>query len=877
MTKTPLQRKPVSRVPVQKSNIPTDQEYRKSFSTCNLSTSNNDVVPASTENSRPPSILYTNETLTTNSTASNDFFISDHITQISTLKDKKITSLEQPGGFKRSNSQYKAPVTQHRRAYSLMRPRQRKNTVIDPHNFMVNNNNNQEAKIKWVNSVKKSQLHTLKSVEQLPDSKILDFSYNELINEVAPTDFSLKTKSDNSLDEKLRIVQSSFRLLEGSTKASLQPPQFYVDILKLYVARKKLESNTPLSSVGLRGVQILESISRTLSRQPELFEILAELKGNAPSFTTTWTQGFLELGGFEILFHILKTVQLKKDRKTKHLEIELSIVRVLRHLIVQEGPRRLLKIFTNTENIQVVVNILDHPTIVAHTCFAELLLSVVTLGNDGLESVHQAFQKLKEKYKEPRTYCTFISLLRKVVQGRGVFGTDVGARKWSGADIFGSGDKSSTKIKDQREDIIEFVTTFVALLRYMTEYTADLVARIHLRNTFNSCGLNEIFQTIKTFSDDYQDACNHIEEFESAAEMDLTEFASNSEFRFEYDPLDPLAIVYNLQSNLVNEEESWRSVVSILQTMSLSLKIHDKSYRKLMFGVISEVVSQLILDQRGFCSESRSFAQIDVAKLGEKQAKKQIEQVESEKSKLEKKLEEAHEKIRNHDKETADTIESLKARHAEQLMNLQSELANITQQVKEKESEEINATEESQSNDDPTTAVSQTSDQNISMATSTSILGLPPPPPPLPDAPRPSIFKQKIVPAVKMKCLQWEKLSDRSIKSTIWEKINDPSKLEEEQKLLQKHGVFKELEENFAAKAAVSDKFNNGFAKNAAKVQILGSTVAQNVAIAIKQNKSATPETIKNAIIKMNEEILKENIIDSILSNYPDKTVVREK
>ncbi|KAJ1563584.1 hypothetical protein HK096_000338 [Nowakowskiella sp. JEL0078] len=295
--------------------------------------------------------------------------------------------------------------------------------------------------------------------------------------------------------------------------------------------------------------------------QPGIYEIVLDLKVGVAS-SLDWTVRFIELGGFELLFGTLS--KLQKDKKAKYLDLEMSIFRVIRHLLISEGSERRLTLLKNTKNKDVIVNLMDHPMMLAHTCFSEMLLSIVTLGKEGLNVVMGTFCRIKEKKYEPRPFCTFIALLRDVIKGLGIMGSSVHANK---------------KIIEQQEDVIEFVTTCIALLRYMVECTPDMLSRIHLRNMFNSCGLPSIFETLKNFSMDFKDVFKHIESYESAARIELCEFSDNMIEFAGFTSQDTDLSLKFIRENLNDDISSWESIVSILQSFAIAIKIHDISYR----------------------------------------------------------------------------------------------------------------------------------------------------------------------------------------------------------------------------------------------------------------------------------------------------------
>lgn len=149
---------------------------------------------------------------------------------------------------------------------------------------------------------------------------------------------------------------------------------------------------------------------------------------------------------------------------------------------------------------------------------------------------------------------------------------------------------------------------------------------------------------------------------------------------------------------------------------------------------------------------------------------------------------------------------------------------------------------------------------------------LPPPPPPPPlfsnlgnftiaiNQP-PESTKAKKIPKVPMKQICWTTLNSDNLKDTVWENIN------ENEVLFDLEDVEKMFTSNRPKKKPEENKQNNPIALNQ-KITLLSINRSKNISIALTKLKMSL-SAISDAVIKMDEGVLKLNTIASLLEACP--------
>ncbi|KAI9500030.1 hypothetical protein BX070DRAFT_196494 [Coemansia spiralis] len=169
---------------------------------------------------------------------------------------------------------------------------------------------------------------------------------------------------------------------------------------------------------------------------------------------------------------------------------------------------------------------------------------------------------------------------------------------------------------------------------------------------------------------------------------------------------------------------------------------------------------------------------------------------------------------------------------------------------------------------------------------------LPPPPPPLPGTagvpappPPPSAaflgtLRRKdllYVPKVKLKAMQWDKLSEQNVESSLWSKLEDRAGIEEKHVLdtLHRTGAFDHLEKLFAAKQAVDlfalreKRRKEREEKEKEEISVLDSKRAYSINIMLGMMKKYSFRDIRYGLLRMDTSIISENVLKQLLTFVP--------
>lgn len=154
-----------------------------------------------------------------------------------------------------------------------------------------------------------------------------------------------------------------------------------------------------------------------------------------------------------------------------------------------------------------------------------------------------------------------------------------------------------------------------------------------------------------------------------------------------------------------------------------------------------------------------------------------------------------------------------------------------------------------------------------------------PPPPPAPNFLDGALRRKELVyvPKVKLKALQWEKLNDQSVDSSLWSKLEEKAGLEERDVIdtLHHKGTFTQLERMFAAKQAVDifalreKRRKEREAKQQDEISVLDSKRAYNISIMLGMLKKLSFSDIRRALLKMDTEVITENTLKQLLTFVP--------
>ncbi|KAJ2572713.1 hypothetical protein GGH95_004096, partial [Coemansia sp. RSA 1836] len=133
------------------------------------------------------------------------------------------------------------------------------------------------------------------------------------------------------------------------------------------------------------------------------------------------------------------------------------------------------------------------------------------------------------------------------------------------------------------------------------------------------------------------------------------------------------------------------------------------------------------------------------------------------------------------------------------------------------------------------------------------------------------------VPKVKLKALQWDKLNDQNVETSLWSKLEDRAGLAEREVVdtLHANGAFESLERLFAAKQAVDvfalreKRRKEREEKALDEVTVLESKRSYNLNIMLGMLKKLTFADIRRALLRMDTAVISENLLKQLLSFVP--------
>ncbi|KAJ2193154.1 hypothetical protein GGH18_002643, partial [Coemansia sp. RSA 530] len=157
--------------------------------------------------------------------------------------------------------------------------------------------------------------------------------------------------------------------------------------------------------------------------------------------------------------------------------------------------------------------------------------------------------------------------------------------------------------------------------------------------------------------------------------------------------------------------------------------------------------------------------------------------------------------------------------------------------------------------------------------------GVPLPPPPMSNSFLGTLRRKELpyVPKVKLKALQWDKLNDQNVESSMWSKLEDRSGLKENDVMdtLHSTGTFTSLEKLFAAKQAVDifalreKRRKEREEKKLEEITVLDSKRSYDVNIMLGMMKKLTFRDIRRALLRMDTSVISDNMLKQLLTYVP--------
>ncbi|KAJ1680355.1 hypothetical protein EV182_000137 [Spiromyces aspiralis] len=135
----------------------------------------------------------------------------------------------------------------------------------------------------------------------------------------------------------------------------------------------------------------------------------------------------------------------------------------------------------------------------------------------------------------------------------------------------------------------------------------------------------------------------------------------------------------------------------------------------------------------------------------------------------------------------------------------------------------------------------------------------------------------RYVPKVKLKVLQWDKLSDTNVDNSLWANLHEKSGINEQELVdtLKTQGIFDRIEDLFAAKQAVDlhalreKKRKEKELQKAEEITVLDNKRSHHTNIMLRNLKKYSMVEIRHAILAMNTEIITETRLKQFLNFIP--------
>ena len=139
----------------------------------------------------------------------------------------------------------------------------------------------------------------------------------------------------------------------------------------------------------------------------------------------------------------------------------------------------------------------------------------------------------------------------------------------------------------------------------MIEIPIDISYRMHLRQEFTACGINEVFKVIRTWPpDEFPRILTQVTDVEDLSQLDLDEFIASMDFILDIDMEDPHHVLDALlksfeHSGPVASVEGSQYILSILKHLLIPTQVSDERIRLKYFAFVDTLVAQIGMDQKG--------------------------------------------------------------------------------------------------------------------------------------------------------------------------------------------------------------------------------------------------------------------------------------
>ncbi|KAI9209800.1 uncharacterized protein BJ171DRAFT_564305 [Polychytrium aggregatum] len=623
--------------------------------------------------------------------------------------------------------------------------------------------------------------------------------------------------------------------------------------------------------------------------------------------------------------------------KAKYIDNEHEVLKILK--LLANNKRGIEELLSNPHIAKTLILPLDSPTLLSRVYTTDLLLAIVTLEYPrGHQMVMGGFETLRQFRGDKLVFQRFVAMLEDIVMSRGLWGSNVGAKF---DEIEGLSLSLGDKRKEQlQREVNDYLISTISLIRYLVQVPPELEYRVYIRSQLLAAGFGRITKKLHTWAaSEFSGIMLHLQVIQDQFLLDQdTLFDQSVEGP---DRSSPVAVLKEISETVgTKDQETLEYLHSIMTSLLVTAKMTDESIRSDYFRIIDNVVSQVVLDG---CSFSPSFTdtyKISVQELIEGFA--ELREMNAVRSKL-KELEERNESaeaerqrwVKKTDTEYAiqsaslreelldkeatvntllkaihdlsDKYERFVLSHEKALQQISHEIEHFQVEspslIDSGSSSTVCVSEPAGSANTREASVSASVDAvqtGISSDTDASTapgnggtLPLPPPPPPpgfsgtfaalAPAIPR---RVQKCFPANDLKRLQWEKLPESAVSKTIWaRKLKLQTQVlalaDSLENTMQELGIFRDIEQEFAAKAKAAKKGTVSSNKEvmlgaeSTEICLIDGKRAQNIMIMLGSLRQFSPAELCRAINQFDETPFTEAVIKQFMSFVPTEDEIQ--
>ena len=637
---------------------------------------------------------------------------------------------------------------------------------------------------------------------------------------------------------------------------------------------------------------------------------LTALRVSITSQPMIWVEEFMDQQGCPSLFDLLRHRDTARHSDADYA-VDFECVRCIK--VLMNTPMGLDHVLQHSGTCVSTLTLhLDSP----HFFVRKVILDVLTVVcySGGHSAVVRSFHDFQRQRHEQRLHQRWMSCLHSVVEVK----EQVGAGGSSGGLVAGVGWLGENRVTDR--EIMDYLVSNVMLMNAVISVPKDVDYRVHLRNQFFAAGFNTIKPRISDYARANEFLRRQLDQFESDMNADWESFYTTySDLRDKQ--TDPIHIC----RALVRSTEGTPAFGHLLSLLQHLLVIRqDVHVRTSYYQLIDEMVTQVVLDGRGMDPDFtqiyrmrledvlKGFADTEALDRAEEEIRQlnmSMERLMCENASLKAAVASKHgvsmSMLNGISTESMGDVEIALEAHQAQLQLLvdaakdpklrqhlsdriasySADITDASESTARQSTKEMPLVEEA-----PTKA----SEPGIAAPPPPPLLdpsavpappppppapgmpGMPPPPPPAPGMP--SAFRRPtkqplFVSKSKLKPLMWDKIADPShLDESVWKQVNEDAyaaRLKADDQLWQQmESLFSNQQNEAVMNSPMKKKEPSTSAPIIAEVSVIDAKRAYNINIVLSRVKISFRE-LRLAILKLDEHILTPQLAMQLLTYAP--------